>query len=293
SGLLTGAAPPRSPGRELQHELLLYGLSLTLHTLLAATAPPVALLGHSLGFLPALVGAGAFGVEDGCRLVLVRHRVLAEHPPPPGGMLHLDTGADTAAALAASVPGTTVACVNSPVRTVLSGPAGALAHAEERARGLGLSPLRLPVRHAYHGPGLEPALTEMRRRCHGIRRRPLTTPLYSATTGTFHGDDEDLLDALFASVARPVHFRDALRALAARGATAFVECGPTPMLTRMAEETVPRLPALPALHPGRPPAETLRSARDLAAPVKEVSGTAPRAAGTRQEPPPGGLPAPG
>ncbi|HEX3782756.1 MAG TPA: hypothetical protein VHX38_24075 [Pseudonocardiaceae bacterium] len=79
---LLAAPAHRAVEDDLRTELMLFGLSVGLHEVLAARAAPAALLGHSLGFLPAMVSAKAFTVEDGCRIIHIRHQALRRDPPP-------------------------------------------------------------------------------------------------------------------------------------------------------------------------------------------------------------------
>jgi acyl transferase domain-containing protein len=234
-------------GDDLQAELMLFGLAVGLYEILTTRAAPAALLGHSLGFLPALVSAKAFTVSDGCRIIHIRHQELRRYPPPAGGMVSIEADVHRTAGIAAAVGGLTVACANTPTRTVLCGLDESLTQFCERARGLGYQTYRLPVRHPYHGPHMAQTLSSLRVRLDGIRQQSLQTPVFSATTRRFCSDRDDLLGDLVEAVAKPVWFSDAVKYLHAWGAEAFVECSLSSMLTNLTRQCVPGVVAQPCL----------------------------------------------
>ncbi|HEX3782755.1 MAG TPA: hypothetical protein VHX38_24070 [Pseudonocardiaceae bacterium] len=172
-------------------------------------------------------------------------------------MLSIDVDLGQATAIAAAVGGLTVACANTPTRTVLCGLDEPLAQVRKQARGLGWQAYRLPVRHPYHGPHMAQPLSSLRVQFDGIRQQSMRTPVFSATTRRFCTDNDDLLTDLVAAIAEPVWFSDAVNHLHAWGAADFVECGPTPMLTNLARQCVPGLRAYPCLDPPRPASESL------------------------------------
>jgi len=107
----------------------------------------VAMAGHSLGELPALVAAGALRAEDGLRLVVLRGRLMADaaQAAAAGGMVALLGGEPDAAAALAARHGLTLANDNAPGQAVLSGPRAAIERLVGEARSEGFKTIVLDV----------------------------------------------------------------------------------------------------------------------------------------------------
>jgi len=82
---------------------------------------PSAVVGHSQGEIAAACVAGALSIEDGARIVAVRSRLL-RRLAGRGTMASLGVGEEAAAEHLRATPGVTVAAVNGPSSTVVSGP---------------------------------------------------------------------------------------------------------------------------------------------------------------------------
>ncbi|MEU8567822.1 acyltransferase domain-containing protein [Streptomyces pathocidini] len=245
-----GAVPPGFRG-----EVFRFVLTVALHEVLSAQgALPQALLGHSFGHQSALTCAGAFTVDDGVRLLVAREEVLRRHAPSGTGMTTLDVGAAQARALLARVadPLLAVACYNCPRRTVVCGPDGSLARVEELARARGGTAIRLPTPYAFHGPALAGAVEPLRAASRSIRQHPLRTPVFSAVTGRFCRDSDDLLGEMAHAVAHPVHFLGAVRELRVGGAETYVDHGLKPMLTPLLRQCDPDAATHHCLDPYHP-----------------------------------------
>src|SRR4051812_47285975 len=98
----------------------------------ALDAAPLAMAGHSLGELTALVAAGALDPLDGLELVVLRGQLMEA---AGGGTMLALLGAEVEQAEAlAGAHGVTVANDNAPGQLVLSGPAQALDAVARAAR---------------------------------------------------------------------------------------------------------------------------------------------------------------
>ncbi|WP_051856651.1 acyltransferase domain-containing protein [Streptomyces sp. NRRL B-1347] len=235
-------------------ELLGFVTAVALHRVLCAHgAAPTALLGHSFGHHTALTCAEAFAVGDGIRLLVAREEVLREIAPNGTGMTCLETDAKTARTLLKEADNALlgIACHNSPSQTVVCGPRHALSVVEEHAGKRGITSLQLPVPYAFHGPALAPLVAPLRDTLGALRQHPLRTPVYSAVTGRFCRDSDDLLTEMARAVAHPVLFLDAVRTLCGHGAEMFVEYGLRPMLTKLIQHIDNHAGVAQALDPRR------------------------------------------
>jgi [acyl-carrier-protein] S-malonyltransferase len=203
---------------------------------LRAAACPLAMAGHSLGELAALVAAGALASADGLRLAVVRGRLTqAAASAGDGGMLAV-LGAEPAVVAALAMRhGVTVANENAPAQVVLSGRRRALGAVEDALRGSEARTRRLAVDGAFHSPAMAAAVPAFRAALAEVPFAIPRVPVWSCTTARPFADPRE---ELAAALTQPVRWTTVLRALAARGATRFVDVGPGRVLAGLAARTL-------------------------------------------------------
>ncbi|MEU9099689.1 amino acid adenylation domain-containing protein [Streptomyces sp. NPDC048361] len=198
---------------------------------------PELLLGHSIGELAAAHVAGVFDLDDACRLVAARGRLMQALPARDGAMVSLEvTGEEAQAALdALGLRGRLdVAGLNTPTQTVLSGDTDAVeaitAHFTEQGRRA----KRLTVSHAFHSHHMDAMLDEFRAVAQGVTFSPAAIPLVSSLTGerTVPGELEQP-GYWVRQVRQAVRFSDGMRSLRREGANTFLELGPQAVLSGM------------------------------------------------------------
>ncbi|RJP73831.1 MAG: acyltransferase domain-containing protein, partial [Candidatus Zixiibacteriota bacterium] len=210
---------------------------------------PAAVMGHSVGEYVAACAAGVFTLEEGLRLIAARGRLM-QALPQGGAMAALFTDEKTAlAAIAAHSDRVSLAALNGPANTVISGAAPAVAAIREALQHSGIASVPLNVSHAFHSPLVEPMLDEFERIAAGVRYAAPRIDLVSNLTGEPIGNHE--IDAGYwrRHARRPVRFMQSIRSLYALGCRWFVESGPHPVLCGMAAKIEPlpdalRLPSL-------------------------------------------------
>lgn len=140
---------------------------------------PGLVFGHSIGEHAAALVAGVFTLQDALEVVRARGRLL--QATPPGGMLavRLDE-ADVLARLPAEL---SLAAVNGPRNSVVSGPMGALRGLAERLAAEGVDSRQIPASRAYHSSLLDPVLAEFRAVLEKVRLAPPALPMLSNVTG--------------------------------------------------------------------------------------------------------------
>jgi acyl transferase domain-containing protein/NADPH:quinone reductase-like Zn-dependent oxidoreductase/acyl carrier protein len=196
---------------------------------------PWAVLGHSVGELAAACVAGVMGLADGLALIAARGRLMQELPRN-GTMVAVRAGFDEVREmLRGHAERISIAAVNGPRSTVISGERDAVAEvvaAFEQAR---VQARELRVSHAFHSALMEPMLDEFEAIARGIHGQPPRCLLISNLTGTALAEGQ-APDASYwrRHVREPVLFEQGMRALAEAGVTAFLEIGPQPTLTAMA-----------------------------------------------------------
>ena len=207
-------------------------------------ASVVGAAGHSLGEFTALVAAGALTLEGALRLVVVRGEAMQRAGEArPGTMTALlGTGADDAEALCDDARGDDVLLVanrNSPVQSVISGTVAAIERAEAIATERKIRTVRLPVAGAFHSPLMEPAVRPILDELAVLEFAAPAFPIAENVSGALVSDPQELRELVGRHVVSPVRWQEDAQALAAEGATTFLECGPGDVLTKMAKRVVP------------------------------------------------------
>ncbi|MBI1357393.1 MAG: SDR family NAD(P)-dependent oxidoreductase [Acidobacteria bacterium] len=206
---------------------------------------PAAALGHSIGEYAAACAAGMLGLEDGLRLVAARGRLM-QALPPDGAMAAVFVGEAQAMAAIRPYPAElSIAAVNGPAETVLSGSAERLEQVLAEFEASGVKAKRLSVSHAFHSPRIEPMLDEFQRLAAGVRYQEPRFPVLSNLTGAELRPAELEGGDYWRRHARgTVRFMAGVEALHAQGFGIFVEAGPRPSLAGLGRQVLPDAPAL-------------------------------------------------
>ncbi|MFI0723143.1 SDR family NAD(P)-dependent oxidoreductase [Streptomyces sp. NPDC021224] len=199
---------------------------------------PAAVVGHSQGEIAAACVAGILGVEDAARVVVLRSRALPELSGR-GGMASVPRPvAEVTEHLERWSGRLSVAAVNGPSSTVVSGDADALDELLDGYAADDVRAKRIPVDYASHSPHVDALRDRLLRDLADVRPRPGTVPLYSTVTG--EPADGTAMDARYwyTNLREQVRFEQVTRALLADGHSTFVECSPHPVLTVGMQETM-------------------------------------------------------
>ncbi|MBI3836167.1 MAG: acyltransferase domain-containing protein, partial [Planctomycetes bacterium] len=196
--------------------------------------------GHSYGEYVALCAAGVFSEADLIRISEARGRLIAEAGAAnPGTMAAIDADEKTVVPAISGLNGVSIANLNSPMQTVISGSEQGVDAAIARLARQGVQGRRIKVSCAFHSPMVASALTPFRS---ALERMSVASPrgvVYSNTTAMPHTDDPNRIrESLVAHLVRPVRFADELVAMHDAGARIFIEVGPGRILTGLAERTL-------------------------------------------------------
>ncbi|WP_165036599.1 acyltransferase domain-containing protein, partial [Candidatus Protofrankia californiensis] len=244
-------APEGSPDAELLSrtdytQAALFALETALFRLVRRWGlQPGFLLGHSLGELTAAHAAGVLDLADACALVAARGRLM--HGLPPGGaMIALQAAEEEVLPLLAGrEEHLSIAAVNGPMATVVSGEEPAAAAVAAHFEAAGRKATRLRISLASHSPLVDGMLAEFGQVAQGLSFAPPRIPIVSTVTGE-PASAADLCTPGYwvRNVREAVRFCDGVRQLQAHGVTAFLELGPDGVLSALAQDCL----TTPAAH---------------------------------------------
>ncbi|MFT2019775.1 SDR family NAD(P)-dependent oxidoreductase, partial [Streptomyces sp. 796.1] len=247
----------------------LFALHVALHRLLSHYGvTPTHLLGHSVGELAAAHVAGIFSLTDAATLVAARGRLM-QSCPAGGAMVALRAAEPEVLASLADVEGVSVAAVNGPLSTVVSGDAQAVRAVAEHWRAQGRKATGLRVSHAFHSAHMNGMLAEFHTVVERLAPQTPAIPVLSNLTGhPLTADQAGSAEYWVRHARETVRFADGVRWLSDHGVGLLLDLGPDGSLAALSRHclsdaaagTARRTIPVAALRKGRPEPAALTQA---------------------------------
>ncbi len=200
---------------------------------------PFAVMGHSVGEYVAAHVAGVFSLEDGLKLVAHRARLM-QSLPDGGKMAAVFAGMSRlSAAVSSFADAVSIAAVNGPSNTVISGAGEVVDRIVERLAADGVKAFDLAVSHAFHSPLMEPILDRFEAIASEVTYGRPECCLISNVTGRMAAGDETVTASYWRDhIRRPVLFAESMSSLREKGCTHYLEVGPHPVLLGMGRQCI-------------------------------------------------------
>lgn len=220
---------------------------------------PSIVMGHSVGEYVAACVAGVFSLEDGLRLIAARGRLMQSLPAGGKMVVVLANEQQVAAAIAPYVRDVSIASINGPANTVISGTGQIVEEVAANLRLQGLETIELTVSHAFHSPLMQPILSDFMKVAADVSFFSPRIELISNVTGKLAAGEIATPTYWCDHIRQPVRFADSMGTLYRQGYGIFLEAGPKPVLLGMGRRCLPDEPTpgsesplmwLPSLQPG-------------------------------------------
>ena len=208
-----------------------------------------AVIGHSQGEIAAAHVAGALSLQDASRVVAVRSRALAALSGL-GGMVSVALGVGELESMLGSLgERVSVAAINGPAATVVSGESVALEELLERCEQQGVRARKIPVDYAAHSPQVQEIRDELLAGCESVSPQSGSVPFYSTTVaGLLDGASLDG-DYWYRNLRERVQFERVVGMLAQERYDTFIEVSPHPVLTVGVQDTLDEVSGGPGAGP--------------------------------------------
>ncbi|MBV9773241.1 MAG: amino acid adenylation domain-containing protein, partial [Gemmatimonadetes bacterium] len=235
-GRAPAAERPNDPGDRLNRTHLaqpaLFVTEYALHRLWTEWGVrPAAMLGHSLGEWVAATVAGVWSLEDALMLVAERARLIESLPE--GGMMGINVPEEQVRPVLTG--NLYVGALHGPAITVVSGPTDELDALQAEVAARGIVWRRLPMRHAFHTPLMEPVAEGLMALLRRVEMHAPRIPFVSNVTGTWIRPSEATDPAYWARhLCEPVRFSEGVETLAGDGFRLMLESGPGHALRMLA-----------------------------------------------------------
>ncbi|HEX5144309.1 MAG TPA: type I polyketide synthase, partial [Mycobacterium sp.] len=228
---------------------------------------PDAVIGHSQGEIAAAHIAGVLPLSDAAKVVAVRSQALSALRSA-GGMASVLLDAEGVQSLLRPwVEVLSVAAINGPTHTIVSGDPAALAEFTAACERDGIHIRQIAVDYASHSAQVEPARERLLAELADLTPAPAGIPLYSTVGQVLSAEplDTTTMDAdyWYRNLREPVGFHDRVLERLATGECTFVELSPHPVLAPAITDTLAqvagrtRSAVIITLHRDRPDLDSL------------------------------------
>ncbi len=197
---------------------------------------PDAVVGHSVGEIAAAHIAGVLTLEDAIRVVYQR-ALLMQEATGLGKMMSIDLPKEDVERLIVPFGDQlSVAAINSPTSTVISGDIAAVDSVEKLMTEAEIFHRMLPVNYAFHSPQMTPYQHALAGKLKGLQPQRARKLLISTVTGTKSDGHEYTADYWGRNIRQAVQFAPAILELIEQGYETFLEISPHPALGTVIEQ---------------------------------------------------------
>ncbi len=206
---------------------------------------PDILIGHSLGEYVAAALAEVMTLDDAIRLVCLRGNLMA-NLPKLGAMLALQTNDKETFQLLKDFDEISIAAINSPHQTVVSGPTKAIDKLLALCQDKHIKAQPLQTSHAFHSPLMQEMLAPFKKAAQQIEYYPPKIDVISNITGLLVEPDQYDAQYWCDHILSTVQFNQGMKSILEKNIVNFLEIGPKPVLSlfAMAHKQINPIPTI-------------------------------------------------
>ncbi|WP_099318894.1 type I polyketide synthase [Mycobacterium ostraviense] len=229
-----------------------------------------AVIGHSQGEIAAAYIAGVLPLSEAAKVVALRSQALSALRGAGGMASVLLDAEQLLARLQPWSEALSIAAVNGPSHTIISGDPAALEQFTAACDRDGIHIRQIAVDYASHSAQVEPARERLLAELAGLTPAPAHIPLYSTVGQALSADPLDTTtmnaDYWYRNLREPVRFHDRVVERLAAGECTFVELSPHPVLAPAITDTLAQAAGrtqsavITTLHRDRPDQDSLATA---------------------------------
>ena len=194
---------------------------------------PDVMIGHSVGEFVAATLAGVFSIEDALQIVALRSTWIDKLPQ--GSMLAIRMPASSVTPYLGD--NLSIAAVNSPGLTIVSGPASHLRDLQQKLTEEDIICRPLQTSHAHHSSMMEPLIQPLENAIKSLHLKTPSIPIISTVTAEQLTPDLAKDPSYWARhLCETVQFAPAIGSLLAKEGGVFLEVGPGQALTTLTRQ---------------------------------------------------------
>ena len=191
---------------------------------------PDAVLGFSVGEIPALAFAGSYTVEDGFKIIMKRAELMENYTKRNSGCMIAVLGLEKERVEAlCDGENTQAANYNGAKQTVVACKQEAEAEFMAKVKAAGGRAMKLKVSGMFHCTELQPESKEFAEFLKTIELKEPNLPVYANLTAKPYG--AEIVETLAKQMSSAVRFIESIANMRQDGITEFVEVGPGKVLT--------------------------------------------------------------
>ena len=199
---------------------------------------PEVMMGHSAGEYVAACLAGVFSLEDGLKLTAERGRLMQSMTENGEMYTIFESEKFVKEAIKEFEDNVSIASINSPVKTVISGDKFTIAKILPYFDSKQIEYKKINVSIASHSPLMNTMIEAFRKVCNEVKYSKAEIPIVSNITGEIITDRILNADYWCDHIMSTVRFSESIKECVKSGCDVFIDLGSMPTSIGMAQETI-------------------------------------------------------
>lgn len=199
---------------------------------------PKVVCGHSIGEYTAAIVSGIMELDDCLKLIALRGKLM-QSLPLNGSMVSVNINkSEIQKIIQPFKENVSVAAINGPASTVISGSSQSLATICDNLKLNGYNTTYLNVSHAFHSPLMQSILEEFNAFAQSLSYKKPQIPFISNMTGNQEDHLVSKADYWVKHIVEPVNFEKGIQFISMKENNIFIEIGSKPILISLGQQFI-------------------------------------------------------